>query len=133
MKITKENLKVLVELEEAFEDKVLEVLNKKCKLETGLGYEGDRIIKISYGTETIEVVTEVYSGCSCCSDETEYYELPTSYLFDEKWQEEVERKIKEKQEIEERKEQERVRKQKEEREVREREEFKRLKIKFEGE
>lgn len=40
--------------------------------------------EIDHYADTIDIITSL-SSCGCCRDDTEYYYLPLSYLWDENW------------------------------------------------
>lgn len=132
MNITKENYEKLLDLKEEFENKIMQILEEKCRLETGKTYQG-YVDKMEYDSTNVEIETIVESRCSCCSDETNYYSFPVDYLFNEKWQEILRNQIQEKKEKEEKWKQEKLQKEIEEREKREREQYEKLKEKFEME
>lgn len=125
--ITRENFDYMLKLEEAFKNRVDEVLKEKCMIEYGGSYRGDEIEKVIYEGATVEVVTTYYKY----SDDNEYYEFPLSYLFDDTWKDELKEEVRKKNELKEKEEAEKQKVKQEQLEQKERLEYERLKAKFE--
>lgn len=58
---------------------------------TNINY--DNVVNASLDDEEICVQTILFRHCSCCPNETYYYRFPVSYLFDNKWEQELIKQI----------------------------------------
>jgi hypothetical protein len=131
--INQDNLNLYLELKDAIESRVEDVLDKKTKLERvdGRTFNG-YIESIEFEDGKVKVTTVISSNCRCCSDENDWYYFPIKYLFNDDWAEEVKEKTRLLKEKEEKAKEAKAAKAKADAEERERQEFERLQKKFGG-
>lgn len=131
MKCTEENLELMLELQEAFEEKTIEIVKEKYVMEKERKLLFDEIKSIEYGNDEIEVTLIRYRNCSCCSDDEAHYTFPTNWLFSNNWKEDYHLELQKKREKAEKEKEEKEKKLKEEKEKKEKEQYEQLKEKFE--
>ena len=130
MKLTNEKLEMMLEIQEAFEDKVTSIIKEKYEIEQGKALRFDEMKDITYENNTVEAVLIFYRNCSCCPDDEETYTFPKEWLFSETWQEGYrEELIRKKEKIQKQKE-ETERKRQEAKENQEKAQYEALKEKF---
>ena len=132
MKLTNENLQMMLELQEAFEDKVASIIKEKYEIEQGKALRFDEMKDITYEHDTVEAILVFYRNCSCCPDDEETYTFPKEWLFDSSWQESYREELTRKKEKIQQQKEETERKQQETKEKKEKEQYEALKEKFDA-
>lgn len=87
MKITPENLDLMLELEALFEAKAMEIIKAQYHMKNERTLVFNEIENIDYDQKKVEVTLIRYRNCSCCPDDTETYSFPTHWLFQPNWKE----------------------------------------------